>query len=296
MDLLFYKKFEPIYVIGHSNPDLDSAISSKILCELFNHYGIEAYYAVLDKDYEFKDGTYDKKMISECKDYKPVVIKSEDILKYNWFLVDHNDVVQSVGEDANVVASLDHHYNANSKNVYDFICTPLSAVALYLYNEFRKEYEFSDEQKHEIYLAFLSDSVFGKSSKYSIYDEKLVELLGYDTNYEEAFKKYFIPTDLSKGIDACLHNGYKKYNFNGTKFESGYIEAFGTDGMDEYEKLVSKQKSFLGIWIDFNKEETHVFFQYNNKMKKMIYSFIASRGSTIIDDVLEYIYKLNKRR
>ena len=65
MDLLFYKKFEPIYVIGHSNPDLDSAISSKILCELFNHYGIEAYYAVLDKDYEFKDGTYDKKMISE---------------------------------------------------------------------------------------------------------------------------------------------------------------------------------------------------------------------------------------
>ena len=53
MDLLKYKKYEPIYVIGHSNIDIDSAVSSKILCDLFNDFGVKAYYAVLDKKYRF---------------------------------------------------------------------------------------------------------------------------------------------------------------------------------------------------------------------------------------------------
>ena len=93
MDLLKYKKYEPIYVIGHSNIDIDSAVSSKILCDLLNHYGIKSYYAVLESKYDFD--LYNKKMVNACMKFNPVVIKREDVNKYNWFLVDHNDKLQS---------------------------------------------------------------------------------------------------------------------------------------------------------------------------------------------------------
>ena len=33
------KKYEPIYVIGHSNIDIDSAISSKLLSEILSFFG-----------------------------------------------------------------------------------------------------------------------------------------------------------------------------------------------------------------------------------------------------------------
>ena len=42
------KKESKIYVIGHSNIDIDSAVSSKILSEILNNFGINASYAVLE--------------------------------------------------------------------------------------------------------------------------------------------------------------------------------------------------------------------------------------------------------
>ena len=55
MDLLRLKGFEPIYVIGHSNIDIDSGVSSKIMSDILNDIGIKAYYAVLEDKYELKE-------------------------------------------------------------------------------------------------------------------------------------------------------------------------------------------------------------------------------------------------
>ena len=38
-----------IYVIGHSNIDIDSAVSSKIFSEILNKFGITATYAILEE-------------------------------------------------------------------------------------------------------------------------------------------------------------------------------------------------------------------------------------------------------
>ena len=53
MELKQLKKYEPIYVIGHSNIDIDSAVASKILSDVLNGFGIKAYYAVLEEKYNF---------------------------------------------------------------------------------------------------------------------------------------------------------------------------------------------------------------------------------------------------
>ena len=279
------KKFEPIYVIGHSNIDIDSAISSKIASEIFNFFGIKSYYAILDKKYNFDE--YNKKMLDDCSDFKPQIISSDDITNHNYFLVDHNDFLQSVGENAKVVGCIDHH--PNSKKVKNAIITDCCATSLYLYELFRKIYNFNDEQKKQIFMAFLNDSTFGKSSRYKTSDKKLVEEMGFSTDYEKMFQKYFIPTNLTNGITNAIYNGHKKYQFGKNYFESGYIETFGTSGLKEYEKAVKKLTNFLGIWIDYEKLTTYVYFSYKDKFKKWRYNFVASRATTILNDVLSII-------
>ena len=279
------KKYEPIYVIGHMNIDLDSAVSSKILCEILNKFNIKSYYAVLDSKYDF-DLT-NKKMLDDCMNFNPVIINRKDVKKYNWFLVDHNDKLQSVGMDANVVGCIDHHPNSNQ--VKNAIISDICSSALFIYNYFKDKYSFNDEQKYQIFLAFLGDAGFGKSSKYKESDEVIAKSLGFNYDYNELFKKYFTETDLSKGVKNSIYNGYKEYKFENVTFGSGRIEVFGINGLEEYKDLISKMDSFLGIWKDYENNNTYVYFKYDGKFKEYFYNYNASRTSTILPNVLKYL-------
>lgn len=281
------KKYEPIYVIGHSHIDVDSAVSSKIFSEILNYNGIEAYYAILNEQYDFDE--FNKKMIDDCMDFNPIVINVNDINKYNFFLIDHNDVNQSVGKNAHVIGSLDHHpYAGNVKNVY---LSEICSISLCVYHLFKNDYPFTYEQKYQIFMAFLSDSSFGMSSRFKESDKVLIDELGFKNDYYELFKKYFIPTNLSNGLESVLYNGNKKYQFGNINFQSGYIETYGTDKLLDYKHLINKQKSFLGIWWDYQHEKTYAYFKYNNKLIEYKYDFIASRSKTILNDVLNDLKK-----
>ena len=246
MELKELKKYEPIYVIGHSNIDIDSAVASKILSDVLNGFGIKAYYAVLEEKYNFD--AYNQGMVDACMKFEPVVVKKEDITKHNWFLVDHNDRHQSVGMEANVLGSIDHHPNAG--NVENVEVTDVCSTSLHIFNEYKDEYEFTEEQKYQIYLAFLNDATFGRASRYKTSDEEIAKQLGFNYDYKELFKKFFIPTDLSKGVHTQMKNGHKKYQFEDVYFESGYIEAFGIEGLDEYKNIIQDLDAYLGVWVD----------------------------------------------
>lgn len=289
MNINEFKKYEPIYIIGHINIDTDSAIASKILCDIFNDNGIKAYYAVLEENYEFD--LYNKKMVDSCLDFKPVIVKKEDIKKHNWFLVDHNDVNQSIKMQEKVVGCIDHH--PNSGCVKNAIITDVCATSLYIYKLFRETYNFSEEQKHQIYMAFLNDSTFTKSSRYKKSDGLIADELGFKSNYKELFKKYFIPTNLKNGVSSKIYNGHKKYQFQDVYFESGYIEYFGIEGLQEYKKLIDSMDAFLGLWVDYENDKTYVYFKFDNALKEFNYDFIASRATTVLNDVLEYLKKEN---
>lgn len=289
MNLADYKKYEPIYVIGHSHIDIDSAVSSKILSELFNYYGVKSYYAVLDKNYT--PDPYNKGMIDACMKFEPVVIKEEDVSKYNWFLTDHNDRVQSVGENANIIGSIDHHPDAN--NIENDHYTNICSVSLYLFEEYKNKYKFSEEQKYQIYLAFLNDSTFGRSSRFKESDSMIASQLGFGSDYETLFKKFFIPTDTSVDDSELLKYGHKSYDFEDVHFNSGHIEAFGIEGLERYKKLTKKQESYLGIWIDYTNNNTYAYFNYDNKFVSFEYDYVASRATTILNDVLDYLKKNN---
>ena len=285
MELKQLKKYEPIYVIGHSNIDIDSAVASKILSDVLNGFGIKAYYAVLEEKYNFD--AYNQGMVDACMKFEPVVVKKEDITKHNWFLVDHNDRHQSVGMEANVLGSIDHHPNAG--NVENVEVTDVCSTSLHIFNEYKDEYEFTEEQKYQIYLAFLNDATFGRASRYKTSDEEIAKQLGFNYDYKELFKKFFIPTDLSKGVHTQMKNGHKKYQFEDVYFESGYIEAFGIEGLDEYKNIIQDLDAYLGVWVDYENDKTFTYFKYDNKFIEFEYDFVASRATTILNDVIQYL-------
>lgn len=289
MNLEDLKKYEPIYVIGHMNPDIDTASSSKLVSNILNSKGIKSYYAILDKNYEFNE--YNKRLINDVMEYNPVVIKNEDIEKYNWFITDHNDPIQSVGYDANIVGCIDHHMNSNKvSNIY---LSNICSAALTVYDLFKNEYSFNEEEKRSVFFAFLDDSKYGMSSRYKESDGLLADELGFGRNYKELFKKYFIPTDLSKGIEYVINNGYKKVKYENVLFESSFIETYGVDGLNEYKELIKEKDSFLGRWVDYENEKTYVIFKYDNKVYEKNYDFIASRATTVMNDLIEYLKENN---
>ena len=279
------KNQKMIYVIGHSNIDIDSAVSSKIFSEILNKFGIRATYAVLEEKYNFD--TYNQKMVDACMNFSPTIVKKDEIKEHIFFLVDHNDYLQSVGPEAKILGCIDHHPNSN--RISSAIISDTCATALFIFKEFKKYYNFSDEQKFQIYMAFLNDSTFGKSSRYKESDEIIAKELGFKYDYNEMFRKYFIPTNLEQRIEDVLNNGLKSYKFGNIYFESGYVESFDTNRLKEYEEAIKKRENYLGIWIDYTNSKTYVIFNYIHKIKKWKYDFIASRATTILNDVLSYI-------
>lgn len=283
--ILNLKKYEPIYVIGHSKIDIDSAISSKIFSEILNNFGIKSYYAILEENYDFND--YNKNMLNKRTTFKPKIIKYEDIKKHNYVLVDHNDPLQSVGIKAKIVGCIDHHSNCNK--IKNAIITDYCSASLYMYKLFKDIYNFSKKQKFQIYMAFLNDSTFGKSSRYKKKDAELALELGFDMNFEKLFKEYFKPTNLNNGVENAIYNGHKQYQFGNATFESGYIEAFGIKDLEKYKEIIKNKQNFLGIWIDYCTSKTYVFFNYKSKFNEWKYNFVASRATTIINDTLNIV-------
>ncbi len=288
MNIRDLKKYEPIYVIGHRLPDIDTAVSSVLVSKILNSYGIESYYAILNVDYEYDE--YNKTLINDCMDYNPVVVDIKDIKNYNFFLTDHNNPDQSVTSEANVVGCIDHHID--SGKVKNILLSNMCSVSLFIYDYFKNEYNFTEEEKKQVFYAFLDDSSYGMSSRYKESDGVVASTLGFGNDYKTYFKKYFIPTDTTD-INKAILNGYKKFTIRNITFESGYIESFGTDKLNEYKELINQKEAFLGRWVDYENNKTYAIFKYDNKMYEQEYNFIASRATTIMNDVIWYLKENN---
>lgn len=288
MNIKDLKKYEPIYVIGHRLPDIDTAVSSVLVSKILNSYGIESYYAILNVDYEYDE--YNKTLINDCMDYNPVVVDIKDIKNYNFFLTDHNNPDQSVTSEANVVGCIDHHID--SGKVKNILLSNMCSVSLFIYDYFKNDYNFTEEEKKQVFYAFLDDSSYGMSSRYKESDGVVASTLGFGNDYKTYFKKYFIPTDTTD-INKAILNGYKKFTIRNITFESGYIESFGTDKLNEYKELINQKEAFLGRWVDYENNKTYAIFKYDNKMYEQEYNFIASRATTIMNDVIWYLKENN---
>jgi len=286
--LLDFKKFEPIYVIGHSRPDVDSMVSSVLLSRILNSFGVKSYYCVLDGETFPKQ---DEWIINDCMIYDPKVIDEKLMAGHKFILVDHNDLIQSIGDSSLVLLAIDHHPSVNQIDnlvIVDYCCT-----SLYLYDFYKDIYNFSDEEKRMIYMAYLCDCAFEKGSRYNQKDKAIIDGFGFAETPKDLFRKYFIETDFSNGIEAALKlDGYKKYDFDEISFESAYVLRLDMEGIEVYKELIKNYEgNFLGIWNDNDKDMAIAYLKYRDYFKEFKYDYIPSRGSVVIKDALNYIRK-----
>lgn len=284
MDFDIFKGVDEVYITGHTNPDADSLVSAKIMQDILSYNGIKAQWIVWKGD---KPDISSKMLLDNIVDCQPKVFCHNDAKDKFFLLVDHNDVMQSVKENGKVLAAIDHHSSSGQvKNLFlsDYCCT-----ALYIYMMFKDKYKFSDMQKEQIFRAFLSDSVFGRSSRYKPdKDGNAVCQLGYDNNYEKYFERYFVPTDLSNLDKSFRENGVKSYKYAWAEMQSGYIEAMDTKYMEEYKQFVkSFNGNFLGIWLDYSVPKTYAFFKYNENFYEYEYNCVASRAALIMPQIIK---------
>ena len=284
MDLNILKNIDTVYITGHRNPDADSIVSAKIMQDILTDNGINAQWIVWQGD---KTDPVSAALLEDVMDKKPLILTDGDISDKKFLLVDHNDVLQSVGDKTLPVAAIDHHSSSGQiENIHlsDYCCT-----ALYIYMMFRDRYSFSDKQKEQIFRAVLGDSVFGRSSRYKPQkDGDGVKALGYSTDYEEYFKKYFVPTDLTDYKTAFAENGVKSYKYSWAEMKSGYIEAMDTNLLVEYKAFVqSYNGNFLGIWLDYSVPKTYAFFKYDGILYEYVYDCVASRAALIMPYIIK---------
>jgi len=284
MDFDLFKKYEPLYIIGHKNPDVDSVVSTTILCNIFKSKGILCYPCFLS---DYKIDEYNLSMINDCMSVNMELIDNNSF--YNYVLVDHNDPVQSVGFNKKIVWGIDHHKNSGILSNIK-ICSHCSC-SLSIYSFFKDYYSFSNEEKFMIYMASLADSLFFKGSRFSEVDMDLISELGYDLDASSLFKKYFVPTNLHSGIDKLFLNISKSYNYRGIKFDSIVVKTYNDNISLKQDFIleIKKRNNFLGVWIDFDKEISYAYFVHDGSFKEFIYDFLASRAATIIPDVFKYI-------
>lgn len=281
-----FKDFEPLYVIGHKKPDVDSVVSTILLTNIFKSNGIVAYPCFLKEDYDIDE--YNLGVLNDCCSLNDI-IKIDNLDTNNYVLVDHNDPIQSVGFGKRIVWGIDHHLDA--KILTNIVIDDICSCSLKIYTYFKDIYNFSNEEKFMIYIAALTDTLFYKGSRFNKDDKVIIDSLGFDFDVESLFKKYFIPTDVSMGIDNLFLDVSKQYVYNNVTFFSIVVKTFNEFDYlkKEFREKVYKSSNCLGIWIDLDKEMTYAYFNLNGEVKEFMYDFIASRAATVIPDVFKYI-------
>ena len=284
MNFDIFKNIGTIYITGHRNPDADSLVSAKIMQDILTDSGIKAQWVTWQSD---KVDPSSAMLLEGIMDRQPLVLADDEAAGKSFLLVDHNDVLQSVGDVSLAVAAVDHH--SPSGQIEQLFFSDHCCTALYIYMMFRDRYNFSDLQKQQVFHAFLSDSVFGRSSRYKPdKDGHAVRQLGYSNDYDEYFKKYFVPTDLSDWPKAFAENGVKSYKYSWASMKSGYIEAMDKELMEQYKAFVQNfDGNFLGIWLDYSVPETFAFFKFNGQFYQYKYDCVASRAALIMPYIIK---------
>lgn len=286
MDLEYLKNYPKVLVIGHLTPDTDTITSSYMLSKIFKSFGINSDYAVLETE---KLNAKTQKQVNEVMTYSPFILKESDIKNYHYFLVDHNDVSQSVKDTSLVVGVIDHHPNSNQ--IPNAIIKEYCSTTLLIYDLFKEQYNFTNEDKKVIYMGALDDSACGYSPRYNEKAKKQVKELGFDNYLKDKFEDYFIPTDLSDLDLAFKKARLKIYSFDdGISFKSTGIEAFDDNHKEEYKNFIKNQKeNFLGLWLNYKTQTSTLYLKYNNHFYKKDFNRIISRGSEAIDLILNFI-------
>jgi len=293
VDIDSLKNINEIYVIGHNNVDADSYFSSYILSKILNSFNINSHFAILD-DYMISEEN--KEIINDYLNEKPIILRRKEIENKSFILVDHNDINQSLKNNAcNILFSIDHHID--TKQIEKCYSEEFASTLLYIYDLFKDKYNFSYEDKVLIALSVMTDSEYLTSTRFKESDKLLYDELKVNLDYKKIRDKYFKTTNFNLDIKFNISNNHKPYNIENINIDRVILKGYSKDKkyIKEYIKEANKiyGNNFL-IWNEYDTLKTEVY--YNGILVKT-YNYILTSSVLIIKDLIkEGILKNNVYR
>ena len=250
-----YNENEPIYVVGHKEPDTDTVCSSIAYASLLQALKYDAK-AVLPG-----------KLNAESK-YAlqkfgvPIPDSMDNALGKQFVLVDHSLYSQSITgmPQAKVLAVLDHHTMGDIKNAnpITYIAKPIGATASVVFYEFEaQKVKISMPVAGLLLSAICSDTIGLKSPTTTEYDRlavkkllklsKVKNLRAYSNELLEAGNIYssLSPVELA-------HYDYKVYTVGTKRMGIGQLHSTNSEQLAALEKelLAYMQENFASFGVD----------------------------------------------
>ncbi len=231
-----------IVVIGHKNPDTDSVISAIVLSKVLGNKEDFFYPAVagkLNSETEF--------ILSHFNENAPVIM--EKLTESNVFLVDHNELSQSIeGVDwSNITGVLDHHRlsGVNTEKPLFFRTEPLGSTCTLVYKLIKETGKKVEKKEAGLLLCgVISDTLYLKSGTTTEEDEAAVRELSNisEVDPDEISEKMFeAKSDFSKkSLKEIVIGDMKEFDFSGKKIAIGVCETTSTSYFKDKEEDVLK--------------------------------------------------------
>ena len=250
-----YNENEPIYVVGHKEPDTDTVCSSIAYASLLQALKYDAK-AVLP-------GRLNAETKYALQKFGVPIPESMDNAQGKQFvLVDHSLYSQSIAgmPQAKVLAVLDHHTMGDIKNAnpITYIAKPIGATASVVFYEFEaQKVKISQPIAGLLLSAICSDTIGLKSPTTTEYDRlavkkllklsKVKNLRAYSNELLEAGNIYssLSPVELA-------HYDYKVYTVGTKRMGIGQLHSTNSEQLAALEKelVPFMQENFASFGVD----------------------------------------------
>lgn len=279
---------DKIVILGHDCIDVDSIVSGAILEYILEVDGFDVEFCILDKELSLES----KQLLSHYGFDPSKYIKDiSEIDAKHYILVDHNQR----NLDKDVILVIDHHPTSKKSNVELYFNKNISSTALYILMN-NKDY-LNKKDRELIFLATMLDTASFHSTKGREIDKEYIinQCKEFDINYDKLYKEGIYLTNLDNPSKISL-NGLKRYNYNGNKVESSYIQVDDNKETNEIvinnildilkKYLINSDLSmFVFIVHEMINFKTRVYKITKDNIKIIDYPTYTSRGTTIMPSI-----------
>jgi manganese-dependent inorganic pyrophosphatase len=218
---------DPVFVIGHRNPDTDSICAAIAYAELKskNLDGVV-------KPARTGEINNETKVILEFFNTDPPMLL-ENAKGKKLILVDHNELAQAVDgvEDAEIIEIVDHHRLGGIRTAFPirFNAQPVGSTSTIVAKEFIFNKEKISKKTAGLLLAgILSDTVMFKSPTATEEDREIAETLAREAGLDlETFGTKVIRAKCDIGdktVQQMVRGDLKEFDFSGEKVGIGALE------------------------------------------------------------------------
>ncbi len=272
-----------ITVVGHKKPDTDSAVAAVMFAKFLQSEGKEAEGFIAGK------GNNETNFLFSYFDFDLPQKKEEIREDEEVFLVDHNDLMQSIARKENIIGVLDHHLLSGlktDKTIY-FRVEEVGSTSTLVYKMMKERgFDLAKKEAGLLLGGIISDTLNLTSPTTTTEDiDSLYELAKIaEIETESLAEKMFeAKSDFSnKDIKDILTDDLKDYDFGNKKIGIGVAETTSLKYFqDNEEKILKKLKEikekdnydalYFGV-VDILNKNTYLYSttkEENNAIKKI---------------------------